>query len=368
MTTSARLGSIARGAVPAVAGYAAVRMLGILTLWGAGGWSWAGLWRSLTARYDAGPLLSIAANGYDEGSTTPSNLAFFPLFPLLVRLLGGAIGTAGAAVTVSWLAGLACAVGLYAIGRRLGGERMGTVLAVLWGAMPHAVTQSMAYTESLFTALAAWALFAILGRQWLLASALTVLAGLTRATAVALIAVVGIAAIVELIRRRGRSWQAWVAGAFAPLGWLGYMLWVSARTGGLNGWLVVQRGWGTTFDGGVYTLRTFWGMLSGETSLQLMVVTAMIVVTLVLVAVSAAERVRWELQLYGVLVVVLAFGTAGYYQSKARLALPAFTLLIPVASGLSRARRSTCAIVLIALAIGSAWYGAYLLLHAPYSP
>lgn len=357
-----------RAALPAASGYVAVRALGVFALWWAGGRSLPALWHSLTERYDAGPLLTIAAEGYDDGSAAPSNLAFFPLFPFLARVLGTVVGIPTGALIVSWVAGVACATALFFIGRRLGSPAMGTMLAVLWGALPHAITESMAYTESLFTALAAWALFAVLSRRWVLAGALTAFAGLTRATAAALIAVVGLAAIVELVRTRGRSWRAWLGGAISPLGWIGYIAWVSTRTGGVDGWLAVQRGWGTTFDGGRYTASTFWAMLSGQTTLQLLTVTVIIAVAIMLLAISAAERVRWELQLYGLLVVVLAFGAAGYYQSKARLILPAFTLLIPVAQSLARARRTTALIVLGAAALASAWYGAYLLVHAPYSP
>lgn len=357
-----------RGAMPALAGYLAIRILGVVALWWALGRSWPELWHSLTARYDAGQLLRIAAEGYDGGDVVPSNLAFFPLYPMLVRLIGGAVGVPAAGLIVSWAAGAACAIALYAIGRRLGDARTGTTLAVLWGALPHGVTESMAYTETTFTALAAWALFALLGRQWVLAGTLTFFAGLTRPTAMALIAVVGIAAIAELVRLRGRSWRAWVGGAISPLGWLGYIAWVAARTGGIDGWLAVQRGWGASFDGGLYTMRTFAGLLDGQTTLQLMMVSAVLAAAIGLVAISAVERVRWELQLYGVLVLFMTVGTAGYYQSKARLLVPAFTLLIPVAMGLARARRGTCLIIITALALVSAWYGAYLLVRAPYSP
>lgn len=360
--------SAIRAALPAALGYVAVRTLGIIVLWWAGGRSLPTLWHSLSARYDAGPLLTIAAEGYDDGSTPPSNLAFFPLFPLLARALGAVAGIPAAGLMISWIAGLVCALGLFFIGRRLGNALMGTMLAVVWGALPHAITESMAYTESTFTALAAWALYAVIGRQWLLAGVLTMFAGFTRATAVALIAVVGIGAIAELFRVRGRSWRAWVGGAISPLGWLGYIAWVATRTGGIDGWLAVQRGWGTTFDGGLYTARTFRTMLSGQTTLQLLMVTVIIAIAIALLAISAAERVRWELQLYGLLVVTLSFGASGYYQSKARLILPAFTLLIPIAQGLARARLSTRLIILITMALISAWYGAYLLVYAPYSP
>lgn len=368
MTMKQRVAATIRQAAPAVLGYVAVRVVGLLALWGALGYSWPALWESLTARYDAGWLLGVAASGYDEGHVAPSNLAFFPLYPGLVRVVGFQIGIPAGALVVSWGAGLACALALYAIGRRLGNAPMGTALAVLWGSLPHAITESMAYTETLFTALAAWTIFALLGKQWILAGALTALAGLTRPTAAALIAVTGIAAILQLVRTRGRDASAWAAALLAPAGMLGYITWVSVRTGGLGGYFAVQAGWGSNFDAGHYTARTFLSLLDGEATLQYLMVSAMIVVSVTLVAVSASMRLRWELQLYGLLVVVLALGVAGYYQSKARLLLPAFTLLIPVAFGISRARTTTRFILLTVLALISAWYGTYLLIYAPYSP
>lgn len=368
MTTQRHIAVQVRPAAPAVLGYVAVRMVGLVALWGAGGYSWPAFWGSLTEQYDADWLLAVASSGYDDGRDAPSNLAFFPLYPALVRGVGAVVGIPAGGLVVSWGAGLACAVAFYAIGRRMGNPAMGTAMAVLWGVLPHAVTQSMAYTETVFTALAAWTLFALLGRQWILAGALTALAGLARPTAAALIVVTGTAMIVQLVRTRGRDWRAWIAGLMAPLGMLGYIVWVSARTGGLDGYLAIQAGWGSSFDAGRYTARTFLVLLDGDAPLQYLMVSAVIVASVTLAAISASERVRWELQLYGLLVIILALGVAGYYQSKARLLMPAFTLLIPVATWVSRMRPTTRFLVLSVLTLISAWYGTYLLIHAPYSP
>ena len=59
-------------------------------------------------------------------------------------------------MVVAWLASLAAAWALYATGERLHGPRAGIALAALWAALPVGIVQSMAYSESLFTALAAW--------------------------------------------------------------------------------------------------------------------------------------------------------------------------------------------------------------------
>src|SRR4029078_10416072 len=94
--------------------------------------------------------------------------------------LEGDTGTAR--VVVSWPAGALAALGLYAIGTHLRSRPTGIVLAGLFAVLPHAVVESMGYSEALFTALAAWSLWAVLRRYWLSAALLCVLAGLTRPT------------------------------------------------------------------------------------------------------------------------------------------------------------------------------------------
>jgi len=64
---------------------------------------------------------------------------------------------------------------------------------------------------------------------------------------------------------------------------------------------------------------------------------------------------------YGAIVVAMDVGSEGLMNSKIRLLLPAFTLLLPVALGLSRRRPGTIVAVLTGVALASAWFGAYAL-------
>lgn len=351
----------------AVGGYLAVRLVGVLMLWAALGWSAPDLVHALAYRYDAQWLIRIARDGYDDGTPNPRNLAFFPLFPLLVRGLGF-LGLLPAALLVTWTAGAACAVALFRIGRRVSGDAVGVLLAVLWGVIPHAITESMAYTEALFTALAAWALWAVLARRFVTAAVLCVFAGLTRATAWTVIAVVCIAALVELIRTRARSWRAWLAVVVAPVGFCAYVVWVSLRVGSLTGWFDVQRTWGTQWDGGGYTLRTMITLLMHPIQLQYAVVSLVVAVGVALWIIGCVQRQPWSLLVYSGLVLVTAIGAAGYYHSKARLIVPAFPLLLPVARWVSRLGTVGRVLVVAAAAVLSGWFGAYLLTDARYSP
>jgi hypothetical protein len=71
---------------------------------------------------------------------------------------------------------------------------------------------------------------------------------------------------------------------------------------------------------------------------------------------------------YAAGLLVLTIGGAGYYHAKSRFLLPAFPLLLPVALALGGARSRLAAVVVPALALGSAWYGGYLLLLWTASP
>jgi len=46
------------------------------------------------------------------------------------------------------------------VGEHVNGERVGLLLVLLWAALPVGAVQWMSYSESLFTALAAWSLAA----------------------------------------------------------------------------------------------------------------------------------------------------------------------------------------------------------------
>ncbi|MGW8700434.1 glycosyltransferase family 39 protein, partial [Streptomyces eurythermus] len=183
-----------RRAVPALLGYAAVRALGLAVL---AGWSAArgkSAYTLLTARWDSLWYTRVADLGYGYEVRLPngdvhSNLAFFPLLPWLERLLHAVapLSYADAGFVVSLLASPAAAAGIFAVTDRLYGPRAGFFAVLLWAVLPVGIVQSMAYSESLFTALAAWSLYAVLTGRWVSAGVLAALAGLTRPVGMAVV-------------------------------------------------------------------------------------------------------------------------------------------------------------------------------------
>ncbi|MFJ3432416.1 hypothetical protein ACIPMU_02480 [Streptomyces cyaneofuscatus] len=373
-----RTAAALRAAAPALAVYAAVRALGLLGLWAAAQASGRDPLARLTGRWDSVWYQRIAENGYGYTVTLPdgalhSDLAFFPLLPALERGISEVtpLTLGGAGLLVAWTAGLLAAWGIFAVGAELYGRRTGVVLAALWGVYPTAFVQSMAYTETLFTALAAWALYAVLKGRWLVAGALCVLAGLTRPSAAALIAALAITAAVTLVReiRAGnglgpvlRRHARMITGvALAPLGWLAYVVFVAVREGSPFAYFDVQAQWGNSIDGG----RALAAFIAGLPLPAALGLCAALGLLGWLVVLCVRQRQPLPLLVYGIAIVVISLIGAGYFGSRPRLMMPAFPLLLPPAAALVRLRSTgRTAAVIAVLACASAAYGAWTLLGA----
>ncbi|MGW2084139.1 hypothetical protein [Streptomyces sp. NPDC001880] len=367
-----------RYAAPALLGYAAVRLTGVaILLISASATGKDGMHR-LAGRWDSVWYQRIAEHGYGYEVRLPdgtfhSDLAFFPLLPALERGLSALIpplGVAGAGLLVSWLASLVAAGGIFAVGARLYGRRAGVLLAVLWGAYPTAFVQSMAYTETLFTALAAWSLYAVLTDRWITAGVLCVGAGLTRPIAAALIAAIGVTAAWRLFTawRAGeplRTHRRMVVGVcLAPLGWLSYIAFVAVRERNPFAYFDVQADWDNRIDGGV-ALAAFVVEQFGHNVFAGLGLCAAFAVLFWVLWLCVRQRPRQPLPVlvYCLVVVVISLIGSGYFGSRPRLMMPAFPLLLPAAVALAGVqRRALPAVVVIVAALASGVYGAFTLL------
>ncbi|MBP2475310.1 hypothetical protein JOF53_004182 [Crossiella equi] len=359
--------------------YLLFRQAGLAVVQWMAGRNRIGVTGALTA-WDGQWYLSISANGYEgvpaslvdafgrRSEETP--LAFFPGYPMLVRAVGELPGVSlvAAAFAVNVVAGVVCAYGLVKLGQRVGGSwKAGLALVALFAASPMSVVLSMTYSETLFCALAAWTLLWLVEREWLLVGLGCATAGLVRPTSAALVLAVCLAALVAIIRRRD-GWRPWVALVLGPAGLVGYLTWVGVRTGRWDGWLALQaRGWESQFDGGLATLRFSLDVLASARSVFEVTTVWIIGLTLVLFALCLVRRVPWPLVVYAAGVMFLSMGSNGLMNSKARLLVPAFTLLIPVAVSLSRRRPGTMVTALGVLLLVGSWFGAYSITAWPYA-
>ncbi|WP_345943766.1 hypothetical protein [Streptomyces sp. SID3212] len=359
----------ARQAAPALALFVAIRVLCLATLVVWSRLAGRSAHELLARRWDSLWYVRVAELGYGYTLRAPdgrnlSSMAFFPLYPWLEKALSTVLplGPADAGLLISALASVAAAWGIFAVAAHCYGRRAGIVLVGLWAALPVGIVQSMAYSESLFVALAAWALYAVLTGRWIVAGSLACLAGLTRPVGLAVSAALIVTA--ALGARTARPTVRILAGcALAPLGAVGYILWVGARQGSLFGYLDVQSGWGNGFDGGLAFARFLADGITGTPSAALV---AVLLAALLLLAawphwIGVRQLQPAALVVHSAVVTLLAVGAAGYFGSKPRLLLPAFPLLLPLAVVLARSRPWVTYLTLTVMTTVAALYGAFWL-------
>ncbi|MGW0208443.1 glycosyltransferase family 39 protein [Streptomyces sp. NPDC003233] len=371
---------IPEGALPALALFAAVRLAGIILVIITNAVRGHPLVKSLAHSWDSRWYLHIAAQGYGHKiwitpqGAVQSDWAFFPLYPGLIRALTTVLPfTPGqAALLISWIAAGVAAYGVYAIGHHLYGRGVATALVALWAVMPHSVELTIAYTESLFAALAVWSLYCVLKGRWLWAGALAALAGLSRPSGFAVAGAVCIAAAYEVVRQRGRApASVWAGAVLAPLGWLGYVLWVGSQTGDLlGGYFKVQSAWDSRFDFGVGSARFTKALLLHGGGAVYPAALVIVAAGVLLFALLCLERAPLALVVFAGILVLLVVGGSGSFSSKPRFLLPAFPLLIPMARALTRTwrvRPAHAVVVYAGLTVASLLFGAFVTVvaHSP---
>src|SRR4029453_9350166 len=154
-------------------------------------------------RYDSGWYYDIARDGYDASTAVAggrSNIAFFPVYPMLMRHVGRLFGrTQGdvflGGILVAWLSFVLAMVALSFLARldlpRRGAERA-VLLATIF---PFAFFFGVAYSESTFLLFTILAFYLFRTRRWMLGGVCASLAIATRTRA--------------LVMLPGLAWVAW---------------------------------------------------------------------------------------------------------------------------------------------------------------
>jgi hypothetical protein len=203
------------------------------------------------ARYDAGWYHGIASEGYVFGAGGRNNLAFFPLYPMLMRGGGTLLGSRQedfyfAGIVVSWIAFACAMVMLYKLARLDLDERRAE-RAVLYAAVfPFAYFFGLVYSESVFFLALVSAAYAFRTRRWGWAALAGAAMTATRVT--------GVMALP------GLAWIAWRATTPAsPTRREGGPALPKYRRGGLNAALAVA---GCAVGIGTYSVYNY--ILSGS--------------------------------------------------------------------------------------------------------
>lgn len=204
--------------------------------------------RSLT-QWDGEWFVGIARNGYHVeafGDTGYHDYAFFPLYPMLVRVLAlpwpDLIGLIAVVLNVVLLAiGL---VLLVRLARPHLGESRAIRAAALLALFPFSFVFSMAYSETLNLVLIVASFLAVERGVAGRAGVFFGLASLTRAQTASYLLPLLLAS-----RLRGPNRWRWLALGLGPLATLSYIVWVAFFTGSPNGYFGSYAAWGRNTGG-----------------------------------------------------------------------------------------------------------------------
>ena len=180
------------------------------------------------ANWDGAWYAEVATGGY--GERAPASTAFFPLYPLLVKL-GTVVGSGPAfwGVLVSLASTLFALFFVYRVAEKLYDARAARAATLCLAFFPTAFFLNAVYTEALFLALTAGTLWAALVRRdFLLAGLLGALAAATRNLGVLLL----VPLLFEWVRHRRELGLRGVLGmALVPAGLVAYAAYLWARFG-----------------------------------------------------------------------------------------------------------------------------------------
>jgi hypothetical protein len=320
-------------------------------------------------RFDAAFYLDIAAHGF--GAPAAGRTAFFPLYPLLIRLGTPLLGSgvlAGAAISAA--AFLLALVLLHRLTTLELGRRAADATVWALALAPLAFFFTAIYSESLFLSLGVGAALAARRDRWRLACALGAAAALTRP--------VGIALVVVLVGLRVHSRGGWaVARRDRALAWvllspgaLVAYLGVLAFDG--RGWLApfsAQADWGRTTTGPVLSVAAgAWaagrgaielvtgtplyrpelgGPLSGPAEAIVLFVALAVVIGLLI---AGRRRLPWPYPAFAAVTLLLTLSSPAAGQplwSQDRFALVLFPLWMAAGDILSERRGRRLAVLTI---------------------
>lgn len=193
--------------------------------------------------WDAIHYQEILQNGYPAGPSIPSNIAFFPLYPILAYPLSLILGAPLALLLVSNLSSILGALITYFLLRdRLGHfPALGSVL--LLSCYPQAFFFSAPYTEGLFLFFVASTLWLVEHKKFWPAIILAGLGSALRPTG-AILSVLLILRIIQLTAGSPLRWSVIVIWSLLSVsGALVYQGYLTARYRQFNAYFAAQKNW-----------------------------------------------------------------------------------------------------------------------------
>lgn len=292
---------------------------------------------NMWARWDAGWYLDVAKNGYRFLPGEQSNVAFFPLYPYVVRLVHSAIplpGDAGWLVVGILVSNIALFVALIYLYRliRLDYDRSTAARAVLYLCVfPTTLFLSAVYSESLFLALVISAFYYARTARWLVTGVLAAAATLCRPAGLLLVVPLGFEYLSQREfrwRRIGADGAALFLSPLALAGHLAVLRWrfgswnVISKAEAIEGWnRSLTLPWNTL----LHSLQHIGSSIGYHGAFEFVFTTILIAL-----AIFTCFRLRVSYAIYSI--VSLLFATSwGDLKSAPRFGLVIFPIMILLA-------------------------------------
>jgi len=124
-------------------------------------------------RFDSGWYAGIARGGYAYVPGGRGNIAYFPVYPLLMRLVGRLFGRSPASfylggIAISWVAFVLAAIAVYRLARLDMPDRRAERAVLLVTIFPFAFFFGVVYTESAFLLATVLTFYAFRTKRWIL--------------------------------------------------------------------------------------------------------------------------------------------------------------------------------------------------------
>jgi hypothetical protein len=281
-------------------------------------------------RWDAVHYIDIARHGYYG-----TDMAFFPLYPLLIHSLAMFVGDyliAGLLISnIAFFFGL---LYCYKLTEHQYNRSVAYRTIFYISIFPTAVFFSAVYTESLFFALTVASFYYIRAHRWIIAGIFGGLAALTRAEGILLIAPY----VIEMASTSGaqawyrsfsRSLQVTLGGLFIPLGLSLYMGWLWLLRGDPLYFSHVQAHWDRHLAWPWVSVAHAFAMIrKGEpTTTATQCLELSFTVLMIALALAGLQRLRFSYWSYMLLSILVPMSTSSL-MSMPRFALVLFPMFV----------------------------------------
>lgn len=321
-------------------------------------------WINAFARWDANFFVTIARDGYAyDPAARWSNLAFFPLYPLLMGVVALPFGGDRAALVTAGFVisnvGLLVGVGyMWALASRELGRAVASASVLALLAFPMTFALSAVRSEGLFLALAAGSLYYARADRWWLAGLLAAGVALTRLNGMLILLPLLVEYFSDPEHRQRLLRPQLLAFVFAPLALGLFMAYLTVQFGDPLIWLRAQELWGRGLDISFGALRRMVPLRVHGFSNSL--IDVLFALTYVGLATLAWRWLRPSLALFATITIALPI-LSGSLSAMPRFGMVAFPLFMVLGIAFTRWRWAERAYVLAAVPLAGLFMAMFAL-------